>query len=189
MTLVGTASVNAKEQQLASDVFNRVPGSTFSTISAASSAAEGEWRWANDRESLVDEQERVVAQQAAKRAAQEERYKKRLRELTWDKLLSETPFERWSASPPFPPPDFTQAARDRIHSTCQSLRGLGDKPKKAAVRKILRECVGWFNEADKQSNGIIETEEREDICAVLEEIAYVAGHQSLTGEIDEWRDW
>jgi hypothetical protein len=36
---------------------------------------------------------------------------------------------------------------------------------------------------------VIETEEREDICAALEELAFVARQKGLVAEIDEWRDW
>jgi hypothetical protein len=57
------------------------------------------------------------------------------------------------------------------------------------VRAILRKCVEWFNEADKIAGGVIETEEREDICAILEEMAFVARQKSLVEEVDSWRDW
>jgi len=36
---------------------------------------------------------------------------------------------------------------------------------------------------------VIETEEREDICKVLEELAAAAGQRSLIDEIDGWRSW
>jgi hypothetical protein len=76
-----------------------------------------------------------------------------------------------------------------IHQTCRALRALGTKPPKSDVRRLLKECVEWFNKADEQANGVIETEEREDICAVLEEIAYVARQKSLVNEIEDWRTW
>jgi len=57
------------------------------------------------------------------------------------------------------------------------------------VRKLLRECVEWFNKADEQAGGVIETEEREDICVVLEEMAYAARQESLVDEINNWRTW
>jgi hypothetical protein len=76
-----------------------------------------------------------------------------------------------------------------IHYAREQVRALGPKPKKAQVRAILKCCVEWFNEADERFGGVIETEEREDICAVLEEIAFVARQKSLVNEIDEWREW
>ncbi len=129
------------------------------------------------------------ALQAARRAAQEERHKNRLRGLTWEQLLRETPFERWSPSPPFPPEEFTREARNVVHDTCRALRALGSKPRKPDVRRLLREFVEWFNKADEQTGGVIEAEEREDICAVFEEMAYVARQKSLVDEIDDWRTW
>jgi len=189
MTPLGTISLSAEEVQLASKNLKQLQGSVFSTVCYANHAAEGEWRWANDRHALVAEQERVTAQQAAKRAAQEERQRTRLRGLTWEQLLEETPFERWSPSPPFPSEEFTREARIVVHDTCRALRALGSKPRKSDVRRLLRKCVEWFNKADEQAGGVIETEEREDICAVLEEMAYVARQKSLVDEIDNWRTW
>jgi hypothetical protein len=189
MKALGTLPSNAEESQLASNIFNFVPGSVFSTMLAANYAAEGEWRWTNDRDALVAEQQRASVQEAARRAAQQERYKNRLRGLTWEKLLGETPFKRWSSSPPFPSAEFTREARDVVHDTCRALRALGSKPRKSEVRGLLRKCVEWFNTADEQAGGVIETEEREDICVVLEEMAYVARQKALVDEIDNWRTW
>ena len=76
-----------------------------------------------------------------------------------------------------------------IHRACETLQELGPKPKKTNVRKVLRTLVEWFNRADEEAGGVIETEEREDICAALEEIAFVARQESLANEIDEWRTW
>lgn len=189
MKLLGTMTLTAEELQFASNIFGGAPGSTFSTLRAVNHAAEGEWRWANDRDTLVDEQQKMQAQQAAKRAAQEERYRSRLRGLTWEQLLDETPFERWSSSPPFPWADFTTKAREVIHNACRALQALGSKPRKADVRNVLRNCVQWFNKADEKAGGVIETEERGDICAVLEEMAHVARQKALVDEIDNWRTW
>jgi hypothetical protein len=189
MTFLGTVLLRAEDVRFASGIFGHVPGSSFSTMHAANHAAEGEWRWANDREALIAEDERVKSQQAAKRAAQEERHRTRLRGLTWEQLLSETPFERWAPSPPFPSWAFTRDARAVVHDACRSLRALGSKPRKSDVRRLLRACVEWFNKSDEQAGGVIETEEREDICAVLEEMAYVARQNSLVDEIDNWRTW
>jgi hypothetical protein len=183
MKPLGTLPLSAEELHLVSTI------SVFSTMRNANSDAEGEWRWANDRDALVVEEQRVRSQEAARRAAREERYRNRLRSLTWDQLLNETPFERWSPSPPFPPEAFTRAAREAVHNTCRAIRALGDKPRKPDVRRLLRECVEWFNTADAQAGHVIETEEREDICAVLEEMAYVARQKSLADEIDNWRAW
>jgi hypothetical protein len=157
--------------------------------SNASNNAECEWRWRNERATLQDEVERWDQVRDAPLATQREREEKRLKTLTWEKLLEEQPFARWNEHPPFPPPDFVAAARDRIRTTILILQALGPKPKKAPVRAVLKACVEWFNAKDAEFGGMIETEEREDICAALEELATVARHRSLTREVDEWRQW
>lgn len=189
LRFVGSQALSALERAQAESIARHEPGTCFSTVNYVNHAAVGEWRWAHDREALLEEAERRKAHNEAARAAQEERYRTRLRGLTWEQLLSETPFERWSPSPPFPPEDFTKAARAVIREACLSLRALGPKPRKAEVRAILKRTVQWFNVEDEKAGNPIETEEREDICAVLEEMAHVARQKTLVDEIDEWREW
>jgi hypothetical protein len=186
---LGDAPVSRTENSLVAPIATYAPGASYSTLMFANYAAEGEWRWAHDRDALVAESERAAAKSAAERAAREERYRTRLSKLTWDRLLAEMPFERWTPSPPFPSQEFTLAARDTIRAACIALSALGPKPRKADVRAVLRECVEWFNDADEGAGGAIETEEREDIRDVLEEMAYVARQKALIEEIDQWRTW
>lgn len=186
---LGEFSSTEEEQRLASSVLSCEAGTSISCLGFANFSAEGEWRWTNDRERFIAEKMHDDAQQAAKRYTERQRYENRLRGLTWEKLLAEVPFSRWSSTPPFPPPDFTQASRECIHRTCHALMALGKKPKRLDVRRALRECVEWFNNADDHAGGVIETEEREDICATLEELAHVAKQPMLVSEIKEWRTW
>jgi len=190
VSLLGSGKLSPEEKAIGTKIVGFFGiGFSYSTLRSANHAAEGEWRWEHDREALIVESEKSKAKTAAERAAKEERYQTRLKNLTWEKLLAETPFERWVSSPPFPPAEFTEAARETIRNACRELRELGPKPPKAKVRSILRRCVEWFNEADKAVGEVIETEEREDICAVLEEMAFVAKQKGLVDEIDSWREW
>jgi hypothetical protein len=186
---VGVETVSRAERSLFLAIEGHAPGSRTASLYFANYAAEGEWRWFNDRENLIIEVDKLNAKNEAERVAKEERYRTRLSKLTWEQLLSETPFERWSPSPPFPPQAFTDAAREAIHSACNSLQALGRKPRRGDVRAILKKTVIWFNKADEEAGYVIETEEREDIFAVLEEMAHVARQKVLVEEIDEWRDW
>jgi hypothetical protein len=185
---VGMQAVSDTKLSFADAIACFAAGSRFSAINAANYAAEGEWRWSNDRESFVKEDQLKAAKNEAERAAKEERYRTRLSKLTWDQLLSETPFGSWSHSPPFPPEEFTDAARTVIRDACAALQALGPKPRRADVRAVLKKTVQWFNEADEEAGGVIETEERGDICTMLEEMACVARQKVLVDEIDAWRD-
>lgn len=188
-SFVGSQRVSFSEQSFVDAIAHHAVGTRFASIHHVNYAAEGEWRWSNERDSFVEEIARRDVKNEAERRAKEERYQSRLKKLTWDQLLAETPFGRWSPSPPFPPENFTLAARQTIHDACIALRELGPKPRKTDVRAILKSAVAWFNEADKKAGGVIETEEREDIFAVLEEMAHVARQKALVAEIDEWREW
>ena len=189
MAHLGETSLHEEEVNQALRILNFEAGSVFGTPDSLNYAVEGEWRWANDREAFVAEHDQQTAKNATMRAAQEARYNERLKGLTWEKLLAETPFERWSLSPPFPDQEFTRNARQIVQWTCLNLRELGDKPRKADVRRVLKECVERFNKLDEDAGGAIETEEREDICAILEEMAHVARQEALVAEVDDWRTW
>jgi hypothetical protein len=157
--------------------------------SSASSDAEGEWRWRNDRLAYQEEVERAQRALDAQWVAQREQYEKRLKTLTLEKLLEEPSFSRWNAHPPFPPPDFVAAAKAQVRSTILELQALGPTPKETQVRAVLNACVEWFNAKDAEFGRVIETEEREDICKVLEGLAAAAGQRSLIDEIHDWRNW
>lgn len=186
---VGTQRLSSVERANADAVARFEVGTSFAGLRFVNYAAEGEWRWANDRDALVGEVDQKRAKDDALRRAKEDRYRQRLSKLTWEQLLSEVPFARWSPSPPFPSEAFTKAARDQILEACLALKALGPKPRKAEVRSILKKTVQWFNAEDEKADGCIETEEREDIFAILEEMAHVARQKSLVDEIDQWREW
>lgn len=186
---VGLASVSAEEEARAKAVIDCAPGTRIATLRHAISCAEAEWRWANDRQAFLSEVARQEAKETAERTAREERYRARLSTITLRQIMSETLLGRWHPSPPYPSEAFTSAARDRIQSACKALENLGPKPGKADVRAILNEVVIWLNEADEAAGSVIETDEREDLCAVLEEMAHAAGQPALVAEIDMWRTW
>ncbi|EFE74942.1 hypothetical protein SSIG_02496 [Streptomyces filamentosus NRRL 11379] len=105
LTALGTAPLTAEQTQLAAPyVSTRSVGTSFSTLALADSDVEGEWRWEHDREALLREQEAVEERRRLAAEAEKERYAARLAALTWEQLLAETPFERWTPSPPFPRP-------------------------------------------------------------------------------------
>ena len=162
---------------------------SYSAWTWASGVAEAEWRWKHDRSAYEEEVRLKNEALLARIAAERERQKARLKRLTWEALFDERPFLRWDRHPPFPPSEFVTAAREQIYSTVRALQALGPKPKRPQVRAILKSCVEWFNVKDAEFGGVIETEEREDICAVLEELAVVARQKALVAEIDAWRDW
>lgn len=108
---VGVQPVEREEADHAEAIARLAPGSRFGALTHANYGAEGEWRWSHERESLLAEAALEEAKNVAARAAREERYRNRLSKLTWEQLLSETPFAHWTPSPPFPPEAFARGVR------------------------------------------------------------------------------
>lgn len=176
---LGMGAVSDAEKEAAAKA------NSIGTWSAASYYAEGEWRWRNDRVAYEAEIERDRAEARAKLEAARARTKA----ATFERLLAETQFTRWDPHPPYPPPAFVAQARARIRSAIADIQASGAPPKKADVRAVMKDVVEWFNAKDAEFGGVVETEEREDICDVLAEIAYAARHPALIEEIENWRDW
>jgi hypothetical protein len=157
--------------------------------STASSHAEGEWRWRHDREAFKRDVELDTEAREAKRRAERERYDKRLKNLTWEALLAETLFTRWFPSPPFPSDSFVEALRFKFRDAILELRGMGRKPSKKSAAHVLHALVDQINELNAAHGQVIETEEREDLCAALGELAFLARHPALMEDVDNWRTW
>jgi hypothetical protein len=176
---LGMGAVSDAEREMAARA------NSIGTWNAASSYAEGEWRWRNDRVAYEAEIERDRAEARAKIDAA----RARIKAATFGRLLAETQFTRWDPHPPYPPPAFVTQARARIRKAVADIQAHGASPRESDVRAVMKDVVEWFNAKDAEFDGIIETEEREDICDVLAEIAYAARHPELIEEIENWRDW
>jgi hypothetical protein len=162
---------------------------SFGTWHTASSDAEGEWRWRHDRDAFKREVELDRESREAKRQAERKRHNERLKHLTWEALLAETLFTRWTPSPPFPPDDFIETLRLKFRDAIVELRGVGPKPSKKAAKQVLHTLVNQINRLDAAHGQVIETEEREDVCAALAELAFLARHSTLMDDVHTWRTW
>jgi hypothetical protein len=176
---LGMSVVSGVETELAAKA------NSIGAWNSASVYAEGEWRWRHDRLAYEAEIERDRAEARAKVEAA----RNRIKAATFERLLSETQFTRWDPSPPYPPPEFVAQARVRIRQAVADIQMHGAEPQEDDVREVLKQVVEWFNAKDAEFGGVIETEEREDICDVLEEICHATKHPDLIEEIETWRDW
>jgi len=181
---LGVLPVSAEETQMAEDC------RTFSGMGGMGISLEHEWQSINHPEAYAADIERYSAQQQAKREAAQAHYNTRLKGLTFETLLSETLFEKWTPSPPCPPAEFITEARAELRRLMEELQGMmTPKPKKAAARKAIRATVEKLNEMDLRYGHVIETVEREDLHEALAEITHAAKHPKLADEIENWRDW
>ena len=190
LTELGIVDVDGDLARLAAPYADGLgSGTSFSAPGSVDRDVEVEWRWHHDRTTLLAEHAADQARAKAAAGAAELRYRARLKDLTFAMVLREDPFERWTTSPPFPPAEFRRAATSRVHQTCRELAEMGPRPRKALVRKALTALVEWFNRADEAAGGVIETEEREDVFRVIEEIAFVARHKAVVEEVAKVARW
>jgi hypothetical protein len=176
---LGAGAVSDAEKAMAA------PGHATGTWGAASLCAEGEWRWRNDRAAFEAE----IARDRAEFSAKVEAERAWVKAATYERILAEPQFPRWTQHPPYPPPAFVEQARARIRAAVAELQAHGPRPRKAVVREALKAAVEWFNAKDAEFGGVIETEEREDICNALAQIAHAAKQPALIEEFVDWRDW
>lgn len=158
------------------------PGASHGSLDGASTDAEGEWRWTHDRDALRAEIDQETEAEEAAEAAREAR----LVDLTWETLLAEPLFPQWVEKPPA---DFTRHVRTLLQTARQDAFALGERPKKAAVRAILKTCVEALNAADAAFGLVVETVEREQLVESLYEIAVLCGQPGMGEDIDNWRNW
>lgn len=188
LTEVGAIDLTPAQQERLAATLRLRPGTVLADTGAVSWAVEWAWRRSHDREALDEEARLYHERMEQELAAARHRYETRTKHLTWEQLLSETPFGRWQTSPAVPDA-FREEAVARVHQACRDAQALGAKPRRPAMRKILKGLVEWFNQANRHAGGVIETQEREEIIDVLQEIAVVSRQHALVEEFHRWRDW
>jgi len=179
-SLVGTLALSDEERILGEN------NASYSVWRFASVDAEGEWRWAHDREKLLAEHELQKQENERRKQAEKERFENRLSKLTWEILLDESLFERWVESPPFPSRDFKDALVARIRTSIRDLQAMGEKYPRAKVRKILKTLVHDITLLDQKFDHPIETEEREEIYGVFDDLTFLSKQRALMEEIPDW---
>jgi len=126
---------------------------------------------------------RVRAKDADKRQAA------RLKGLTLEKLQARVALADWDDRGEFLPQEFVLVLRKRVRALLADLDALGDKPRRPKARKLLREFVEDVNGLDEGAGGVIETDEREELWQLIEEICWAIKQKPLLDEVDEWRAW
>ncbi len=106
--------------------------------------------------------------------------------MTYDAFREQPLFSEWEGSVPL---DVLEDARRIMLDAVAKLEALGPQPASEAVLEILRQCVEAFNDLDATDGPWIETIEREDLCAMVDQLATLAGIQDADDVAGEWRDW
>ena len=141
-----------------------------------------EERWKCEIKAYGEKQDRI-------RREREERERQRLKKVTIPMLREETRFEDWDNRAQIVPPEFALGVRKRSKELLDDLGALGAKPRRKAVRGLLKAYIAWLNTFDGSFGYAIETEEREDLMVFVEELCWATKQKPLISEADSWRDW
>lgn len=143
-----------------------------------------EWRWLNERDAYLAERRAWLAELEAKQKQRKKAEQERKAKLTLSKLKNADPTARWVSRPIESMAEVRQILADCL----LALRELGRKKPEARVLAILRQAVEALNRANGRRQ-FIDTSEREDLCAHLEDLASACGLRELGDFTFEWREW
>jgi hypothetical protein len=145
-----------------------------------------QWRWDHDRNAVLAEDAQRQRLESAKQVESSRQRIQYLRTLSLADLLAKDLFPDWED---YPPSTAREGCRKIIRSFIRDVQAAKTPLTRTDVSRELRKCVEKLNRFDATHNHFIETIEREDLCAALEEVLCVAKFPDLTKRIEDWRDW
>ena len=132
-----------------------------------------QWRWDNDRDALLKEEEEAREKWQRDQADEAIRRQRYLDSLTLQTLRKKRRFTQWQGDRPS---KAIAECRKLFITLIDELIALGPKPKKRAVGAAIRRCVEKLNELDGRYDGFIEAGEREALCAEIDEMSTPLGY-------------
>jgi len=145
-----------------------------------------QWRWDNERDKVLEEDAAEKALEVSKRAETSRIRAEYLSKITLADLLGKDLFPNWDEYPP-------KAAKEGCQRIIQYfIHNLSASPKPVTrdfVREKLKDCVQGLNQLDSKQKHFIETEEREDLHEVLEDVLNAVKFPDLEEKIEDWRNW
>jgi hypothetical protein len=136
------------------------------------------WRLKHDRKA-------IEAERAAADAQRKERATPRRRKLALEKMLRERIFASWTR---IWPPHVVREARRIFRDATKELIALDRRGTKRERDKVLKRITSEFN-ALYDKEGCIETDEREEIVARVEDLAHLVGTTNADERLTGHRDW
>jgi hypothetical protein len=144
-----------------------------------------QWRWDNDRNALLAEEQVDRQKDGAAALEKQRRRQEYLASVTLAQLRDKERFATWEGSIS---DELLIVCRHVFQETIDSLLEFEGKLPKKRMVAALRECVLRLNDLDAEHE-FIETVEREDLCQEIDEIAHACGFPKEVGVADRWRDW
>lgn len=190
VTIIGREFFNNKFEREALQKINE-SGSSWrvANLSSAEIALDHENRAKTDAVLWKKEIQASHDRRMAKHLDRQKREKERLKGISLNILADEIQFPSWDNRTQIVPKQFTSEVRKKASELIITMQSLGDRPKRADIRKNLKVFIIWLNSIDGKYKYQIETEEREDLMGFVEEICWATKQKPLIEESDSWRKW
>ena len=176
--LIGSLKPSAAEEQIPCSSFHNWDFFPFSVLM--------QWRWDNDREAVMKEDEERQQKETNLREVEANKRREYLSKITLKELQNKKRFKNWEG---YVTEIVLEAARNIFRGTIDAVIDLGPDASDESILDKLKWCIISLNNLDADHDGFIETEEREDLCAEFEEIVHASGLGHYKDLVDEWREW
>lgn len=143
-----------------------------------------QWRWDHERDQVLAEDKAEERAKEAARERQRRAYEPLLPDTLQD-LRLKTPFPGWAG---YVKPAALRGSRRLIRDLLDALTALGPEASEPARLDELYQCVERFNLLDGDDQ-FIDSIERDDICALLDEIGAMIGLDDYGEDLDGNREW
>jgi len=175
---IGLIQPTCEEKEIGSVSFGGWPSMAIQPLA--------QWRWDNDRDSVLAEDGIKEKKEAQNRQREQQDREDYLANITLEELRDHQFFPQWDE---YPPKKAIRASRRIMTGTIQQLLDLGRAAPELDRMAILQDCIERFNSIDAEMGHFIETVEREDICEEFEAIVRACGLGAHEDLADQWRDW
>lgn len=175
--LIGSLEPTQAEKQMVSNSGAAWPWLPIQVLS--------QWRWDNDRESVLKEDALRHQEKAKQREIEAQHRREYLAKITLKELREKPRFGSWEG---YVPDVALEATRNVFCDTIDAIVELGPKASEESIIEKLKWCIESLNELDFQHE-FIETLERENLCAEFEEIVHASNLGRYNNLADRWREW
>ena len=176
-TLIGSLEPTQAEKQMVSNSAAAWPWFSIQVLS--------QWRWDNDRESVLKEDDLHRQEKTKQHEIEARRRREYLARVTLKELREKPRFESWEG---YVPDVALEATRRVFCDTIDAIAELGAKASEESIIKKLKWCIESLNELDFRHK-FIETLERENLCAEFEEVVHASGLGHYDDLANRWREW
>ena len=164
----------------------KVPCNCLSAWDGLQIQVLAQWRWDNQREAVLAEDEKKKLIETEKTNAAAQKRAEYLSSVTFSSLLDKNLFPTWDD---YPPKAAKEGCEKIVYAFIKALAEAKPPLERDFVSHQLKMCIEDLNHLDSRCENFIETVEREDLCEIFQEILNAAKCPDMMEQVEAWKDW